>query len=57
MSWIFEFLDQYVNTPTYLHTMSDNATFYLIIGLAATVIVVGGYGLVKLIEWLTDRRG
>ena len=56
MNWIIEFLDQYVNTPTYLHTMSDNATFYLIIGLAATVIGVGGYGLLKLIAWLRDRR-
>ena len=56
MSWIFEFLDQYVNTPAYLHTMSDNATFYLIIGLAATVIGVGAYGLLKLIAWLMGRR-
>lgn len=52
MNWIIDFLTEYVNTPNYLHTMSDNAIFYTIIGVFAVIVGLTGYVAYKVIRWI-----
>lgn len=58
IDWIINFLVEYVNTPTYLHTLGMDALFILIIGVLAIIFGAIGFGVVliiwkikKYIEW------
>ena len=55
--WILEFLSYYTTTPAYLHTMSDDAMFYCIIGGFTVIVGAVAVGICKIIGWIKSLKG